>query len=266
MKDALRMWKYTKMVVLTALSAAIYAAVLIPFKAIPLIPGFTEIRPANLFPVLLGLLFGPAGAWGSAIGNLIGDFFGTFGIGSLFGFVGNFLYAYIPYKIWGRYGILPEDDKTPTINSAKKFVEFEIATVVASTACAIVIAWGLDVLKMVPFAALSTIITVNNAIISAVLGPVVLVLLYPRIKKWGLLWSDILAPEDIPVPKLPKVYSSLVLIGAIGGLVVGLIISLGFANQAAFAAGFAAGGAGSIGVGLGILPFLAAMFYGAFKL
>ncbi len=42
MKEIFFMWKDTRMVVLTALSAAIYAAVLIPFKPIPIIPGFTE--------------------------------------------------------------------------------------------------------------------------------------------------------------------------------------------------------------------------------
>jgi len=74
MKEVFTMWKYTQMIVLTALSAAIYAAVLIPFKGFVIIPSLTEVRPANVFPFVFGLLFGPAGAWGAAIGNLIGDF------------------------------------------------------------------------------------------------------------------------------------------------------------------------------------------------
>ena len=40
MKEVFAMWKNTKMIVLVALTAAIYAAILIPFKAIPIIPGF----------------------------------------------------------------------------------------------------------------------------------------------------------------------------------------------------------------------------------
>ena len=71
------MWSDTRMVVLTAVTAAVYAAVLIPFKMIPLIPGTTELRPANSLPVVFSLLFGSAGAWGCAMGNLIGDTFGT---------------------------------------------------------------------------------------------------------------------------------------------------------------------------------------------
>src|SRR5207302_9313845 len=70
------MWQDTRMIVFTAISAALYASILIPFKVMPIIPGVTEFRPANAVPVICSLLFGPAGAWGSAIGNLIGDLFG----------------------------------------------------------------------------------------------------------------------------------------------------------------------------------------------
>ena len=73
MREVVTMWKYTKMVVLTALTASVFAAVLIPMKGIPIIPGSTELRPAAVIPVVFGILFGPAGAWGSAFGNLIGD-------------------------------------------------------------------------------------------------------------------------------------------------------------------------------------------------
>lgn len=101
MKELITMWKNTRMIVLTAVTAALYAAILIPFKVgIPLVPGFTEVRPANVIPIICSLMFGPAAAWGSAIGNTIADAFGTFGLGTIFGFIGNFLYGYIPYRIY----------------------------------------------------------------------------------------------------------------------------------------------------------------------
>ena len=93
MRDAMAMWRNTRLVVLTAMSASLYAAMLIPFKVLPIIPGVTELRPANAVPVVCSFLFGPAGAWGAAIGNVIGDFFGGIGPGDLFGFAGNFLYG-----------------------------------------------------------------------------------------------------------------------------------------------------------------------------
>ena len=57
-------WQDTRLLVLSAKIAAIYAAVLIPFKVgIPIIPGFVELRPANVIPIVGSLLFGPAAAW-----------------------------------------------------------------------------------------------------------------------------------------------------------------------------------------------------------
>src|SRR5437899_6532101 len=100
MRELRDMWQNTRMVVFTAISAALYAAILIPFKVLPIIPGVTEFRPANAVPVVCSFLFGPAAAFGAAIGNLIGDVFGGLGPGDMFGFAGNFLYGLIPYKAW----------------------------------------------------------------------------------------------------------------------------------------------------------------------
>jgi len=50
MRELGAMWRNTRMVVLCAISAALYAAVLVPFKVVPLIPSVTELRPANAIP------------------------------------------------------------------------------------------------------------------------------------------------------------------------------------------------------------------------
>jgi len=102
MKEIFNVWKKPRLLVLASYTAAVYAAVVIPFKyGLPLIPGATEIRPGVAVLFLCGFLFGPAAAWGGAFGNLLGDFFGaTLGVSSIFGFVGNFLLAYLPYRAW----------------------------------------------------------------------------------------------------------------------------------------------------------------------
>ncbi|KPN30938.1 QueT transporter [Halolamina pelagica] len=90
MRELLTMWRDTRMVMLVAVVAAVYAALLIPFKLFTILPGLTSIRPANVLPVFFGIAFGPAAAWGSAIGNLIGDVFGgTFGPGASAGSSGT---------------------------------------------------------------------------------------------------------------------------------------------------------------------------------
>lgn len=266
MKEVVKMWGNTRMIILTALSAAIYAAFLIAFKGgIVLVPGITEIRPANVFPPVFGLLFGPAGAWGAAIGNLIGDIFGgTMGIGSIFGFFGNFLLGFVPYKMWGAvYGLVSKDDMSQTTNSLKKLVAFEIVALASSAACAIVIAWYLDLAGIVPYAFLAITITVNNFAAAVVLGPILLSLFYPRVKRWNLIWTDIMDKEDVSKGFAVNLGSTLMTIGALGGLIVGILVAVGAAGQEVY--GFA-GESGQVAVWAVVLPFILLIVVASFML
>jgi energy-coupling factor transport system substrate-specific component len=255
------------MVVLVALSAAIYAAVLIPFKGFTIIPGFTEVRPANVFPFVFGLLFGPAGAWGAAIGNLIGDFFGTLGPGSIAGFIGNFFLGFLPYKMWGSF-FRRGENMEQNVNSGKKLAIYIAITILASVVCAIWIAWFNDLIGFVPFAALASIITVNNAIAGIVLGPILLLVLYPRVKRWGLLWTEIMAPDEVPDSRYQRLGNLLMWVGGLGALIVGLVLGLGLYEQGFAAAGFAPGSGGATGVaiGLALIPFLVLIVIASFLL
>jgi len=226
MRELFTMWHHTKMVVLVALTAAIYAATLIPFKVMAIIPGITEIRPGVVVPVVFGLLFGPAGAWGSGIGNVIGDLMGgTLTVASPFGFLGNFFFALTAYKVWGRMGLL-SSRREVRLDSAATVVEFVLTAVLASAVCALIVAWGLEVLGMLPFTVLGGIIFVNNALITAVLGPVLFRLLQPRAAAWHLLWTDILEPEDVRRGRSPRLGALLMWLGGFGGLVAGVALSM----------------------------------------
>jgi len=270
MKEVFTMWKKTKMVVLVALCAGLYAAVLIPFKGFVLIPGVTEIRPASALPVIMGLLFGPAGAWGAAIGNLIGDFFGSLGIGSFFGFIGNFMFAYVPYKLWYNLSVLKDDEKDPDLKSGKKIGMFVLVAILGSAACALVIAWGLELLGMVPFAALSSIITLNNTIPSIVLGLPIGLILFPRVKKWDLLWTDIVDEDEVlSGDGISKIGGIIMALSIVVGLVGGLLAALGV-GQGLLYAGFGADGAvGTMGVviiaGIGTAGLIVGSFMQSFK-
>jgi energy-coupling factor transport system substrate-specific component len=251
MREVFTMWRHTKMVVLVALTAAVYAAILIPLKAIPLIPGITEVRPANVVPVVFSLLFGPAAAWGSAFGNLIGDFFGTLSLGSVFGFVGNFFYGFVPYKLWGRMGPL-SSGRSLEVRSVRQVVEYLLTALLASTVCAAFIAWGLELFGLVPFAVVGPLITLNNFSAAALLGPFLLWLLHPRAKRWDILWTEILAREEMSRPGLAWLGVSLMWMGGMGAVSVGMLISGGLY-----------GGAAGVGVVAGTLPFLALFVLGA---
>lgn len=251
MRELLTMWRHVRMVVLTALIAAVYAAVLIPFKAIPLIPGFTEVRVAQVIPPVASLLFGPAAAWGTAVGNLIGDYFGgTFGLGSAFGFIGNFFLGAIPYALWGRLGPLSSGEEPAMVNG-RQVTEFVAVTAISGLTCAAIIAWGLEVLRIFPFTVLGSIIAINNVVLPAVLGPVVLRLLYGRVQRLGLLWTDVMPAEDVGRGR-PALGTALMVIGGVVGWVVGLALSAGAGGLLGMA-GFAQMGKGGNGAVVGVV-------------
>jgi len=218
MREVWRMWHYSTMVVLTVLTAGIFAAILIPFKGIPLIPGLTELRPANVIPVVFGLLFGPAGAWGAALGNLIGDFFGTLSAGSFFGFWGNFLAGYLPYKMWG---------KRPLGHIKGHLPRFVMAVLLGAMGCALMIGFGVEALKLLPFSVIAAAVFFNNAVITLILGPFLLALLEPRVSRWDLYWTELLDPEDQGPGPAPRLGLILAWLGAGGGFLLGLAVGLG---------------------------------------
>jgi energy-coupling factor transport system substrate-specific component len=258
MRDAVAMWRNTRLVVLTAMSASLYAALLIPFKVLPLIPGVTELRPANAVPVVCSFLFGPAGAWGAAIGNLIGDFFGGIGPGDLFGFAGNFLYGFLPYTAWR---VLSADDPLP--RSVRQWIAFVGVVALSAGACALVIGWGLNTLGFVPFALLANIIFINNFLMAVVLSPLLLLALYPRVKQAGLRYDDLAAarPRRRGVRRLAL---AAVVVGTVGGFIVGTMLSTGRIELAALATD--PPGTRAAQVGLGVAPFVGLMLIGVLLL
>jgi energy-coupling factor transport system substrate-specific component len=264
MKELLTLWNNTRMIVLVAFTAALYAAVLIPFKAIPLIPGFTELRPALALPPTFSLLFGPAAAWGTAFGNLIGDLQGgTFSAGSAFGFVGNFLLGLVPYALWGRLGPLSSGGP-PTMRSPRQWAEFVVILVVASLACAAVIGWGLELLRLFPYSVLGNFIFVNN-VCFGLLGIPLVALLYPRVERWGLLWTDVMPAAEVSHGR-GRLGALLLVLGAVGAGIVGNVLSVGVLHAPAFQAGMARPGEATVvGTPLvvgGLAPFMLCLVLG----
>jgi len=182
-KDVILVWKETQSIVVVGVVAAMYAAVRIPFVPFQIIPGFTEIRPGAIVPPLAGIFFGPAACWGAAIGNLIGDIFtGLFSVGSIGGFIGNFLLAYVPYRFWWRN--LKKHLKTEELEPKKTVPLLIVVGVVASLVCASTIAWFVDMVGLVPLIALGVSIFFNNASVCIILLPLLYFLLAPRMKRF----------------------------------------------------------------------------------
>jgi len=281
MRELFQVWGNTRMVVLTAICAAAYVAILVPFKAFTLIPGFTEIRPAAAIPVALSFLFGPAAAWGSAFGNLIGDVLGgTLGPGDLPGFAGNFLYGYLPYAVWRAF----MGHAHPLASGVKGWIAYALAVATACLACGSVIGWGVDLMGLVPFAALGVIIVVNNLIVSAAIASVLVALLYGRVRDWGLLYFQIMEeerdepPEETSPPgpsegaktagrfagarNVARFGAVLCIAGALAAFFAGLAISGGL-HTGFGATAFAGGAKGTTTLAAGMAPGLTMMLIGA---
>jgi energy-coupling factor transport system substrate-specific component len=214
------------------LSAGLYAVLLYVFSLAPIwiIPGVTSIRPGNAIPPVVSLLFGPAGAWGSAFGNLIGfDILGgALTIGSIGGFVGNFFLGYVPYKVWSR--LFKEEPHCRTLSSLAKFET--IVLIHAGTVSLIIPLWT-ELVGFVPFTPLAFIIFWNEVISALILGPILQALLYGRVKRAGWLWADVMkgyqyTPKE--VKSQHRIGAALVAIGGIVGVWVTIAVGLGLAH------------------------------------
>ena len=231
MRELLTMWRETRMVMLVAVVAATYAATLFVFAGLVILPGFTGVRPGAVVPVVFGLMFGPAGAWGAAVGNLLNDVVtGQLTPGSPFGFLGNLVYGLLGYKLWGNLGPLssglaPDFRERP----GRQLLEFVVVGLAATAACAAIIAWGLDLLGLFPFSVFATIVFLNNAIAVVVLGPPLLYLLYPRIEAMGLCYPDLLGDDELsrPGPSRARTAAFGLVAVSVAWLAAGIALSLG---------------------------------------
>jgi energy-coupling factor transport system substrate-specific component len=247
--ELLGMWSSTRMVVLVAMSASLYAAILIPFKVVQLIPGITELRPANAVPVVCSFLFGPAAGWGAAIGNAIGDTFGGLGPGDLFGFAGNLMYGIAPYRVWRALG-----GGRPVPADARDWLRFFASLFAGAACCALIVGWGLNALGFVPFTVLGNVVLLNNMITAGVLAPLLLHHLYPRVERAHLLFGDVLATQP-PGRRRARIGLTLLFAGVVGGLVAGNLAATG-AWQPAWVAP-SASPTHAPEVGFGVAPFVA---------
>ncbi len=260
MGELIGMWRNTRMVVFTALTASLYAAILIPFKVLPIIPGVTELRPANAIPVVCSFLFGPAAAWGAAIGNVIGDFFGGFGPGDLFGFWGNFLYGFLPYRTWE---LLTE--RSPVLRRPTEWLLFAAVVGLASGACALVIGWGLNLLGFVPFRVLGNIVWINNMLASLLLAPFLLAVVYPRAERGRLTYRHVLRGRQVRTGA--AAYLGLTMVGC--AVVVGMWLGNGLSSGSMtlpWVPEGTVGGTNALAVGWGLVPVLAVVLVGLFLL
>lgn len=189
MLDLIAMWKSPKMIALMLLTALLYPASLYPLQGFTFFRGYADFGRMGVgIPVAFSFLFGPAAAWGAAFGNLLRDIVEFhLDAASFFGFFGNLLLGYVPYKLWKAITA-----EKPDMRSIKRFAVFVGVAVSACIICGLIIGWGLYWLGFTPFMPTAAIIAVTNMLWAIVIGGVILALSYNYVSKRKLLYTDIL--------------------------------------------------------------------------
>jgi energy-coupling factor transport system substrate-specific component len=143
-------------------------------------------------PAAFSFLFGPAAAWGAAFGNLIYDAAtGPVTWVTPFGFLGNFLIGYLPYKLWSKVTSEQADLKT-----IRKLGLFCGLCALACVICGLIIGWGLLYLFALPFVMTGFTIFASDLLWAILLGPVLLRLSYSYFSKHKLLYNDLLKTKS----------------------------------------------------------------------
>lgn len=162
----------------------IFVAVAFPCKTLlTLIPGATEIRPANTIPVVFGLLWGPAGAWGIAAAEALTDIISGYpviewGPGSIM----NFFYAWLPYKLW--YSLAPgrQRVKEPRLRSVRDILRFIGVVFLTSVVTTTLIAMLFEYMGIASYGQSAMLLFFNNFDFAVVLGIPLILLLTSREK------------------------------------------------------------------------------------
>ena len=155
-------WNPKKQFLLTMITFAILGAA---FKVMVLVEGLTEVRPANAIPMIAGLAFGPVGALGCACGNLAADLFGTFDWTSALGFAGNFMAAYLPYRMWHLLS-----GESPNVHTWRNLALYAWLSLISALTVAWLLGFGLECFFGLWIASIYRYVFLNNFGFSLALG------------------------------------------------------------------------------------------------
>jgi energy-coupling factor transport system substrate-specific component len=184
MHEITRVWTERKGLIFIALSALMYALVLIPFNQVHWDIAGISIRPAAALPVVFGILWGPAAAWGLGIGNLSGDLYGSWSPMSIFGVIVNFLYPYLSYLLWHR---LMKDHEVRA--GAYSLGCFWLVTAVITLACMFLLAASGTIFFGRPFESKFVSYFGNNIFWAMTAGAVIYWLVLEKAVQKGLVYG-----------------------------------------------------------------------------
>lgn len=202
MREIFAVFKDKKCLIRMLLSGIVFMVVAAPFKSLMnLVPGVTEVRPANMIPPVLGLLWGPAAAWGTTIANAISDIVVSHsGFNVWFpGMIINFFFSYLPYKLWYSLQNGGKGSHPPKMNSVSEILRFIYVCFIDSLATTTLLALLFEILGFQTYASGAPLLFFNNFDFTIVLG-IPTILLLCNSKRVGI-WIPMELREDQPQKK-----------------------------------------------------------------
>lgn len=184
MKEIFFVLKDKKCLKRMVISGILFWALAAPFRALfNLIPGVTEVRPANMLPVVLGLVWGPAGAWGIAIANACSDIFVSHSPAVVWipGFFINFFFSYLPYKLWYSLGCGKGECQPPKLGNVSQIIKYIYVCFLDSLVVTTFLGMLFEFLGFQEFSSSAFLLFFNNFDFAIVLG-VPLILLMTNFK------------------------------------------------------------------------------------
>ena len=153
---------------------AIYFVVSLPFKAMTVIPGFTDIRPVTMLQPIYGIFYGVPGSIVVGIGNLISDILSdSLRWSSIAGFAANFLGPFIFYIFWTRLS------KTPFhLRSGKNISKYIVLCIFIGLLEAVIITpFVAMIYPDVDYKTFGLIVFFNSALFPVLLGIPIMILM-----------------------------------------------------------------------------------------
>lgn len=200
MKDIFSVFKEKRWIARMVIAGVLFLACAAPFRMmLSLVPGMTEVRPANMIPVVFGILWGPAAAWGISIANAISDILVSHSPVQVWlpGFFINFFYAYLPYKMWYSIDYKRNGIVKPRLGKVYDILKFIWICFVDSLVTTVLLALLFEYLGFQSYSSSAVLLFFNNFDFAVVLGiPVILVFTSRREAKFWIPPMRVMEEQD----------------------------------------------------------------------
>lgn len=191
------------MLMLLFFSAVIYVIFNLPFESGMIVFDLKDFQPVSALPVILGLFFGPAGVLGTGLGNLAVDLYDGLSLMTPFLLAGNMLMALLSYKLWDKFFLQQDSEiEIPKRDKRGFVINLAITVLAASMAKALIAGTGSASL----FYKKGLAIFINDSIGGFIIALVIIFVFLKRLKKWEMLWTEIMSEQDIGTISLKGAY------------------------------------------------------------